>query len=72
VLAVNAGWIAGGSVLGLIYLVFVIYCAVETFRKGHFLLFLLGFLCGVAWIFGLLTPDRKIPGEGHYVPPPPS
>ena len=49
-----------GSLVGLIYLVFIIYSAVDTLRKGHILLFILGFLCGFAWILGLLTPDRRI------------
>ncbi len=71
-LAMNAGFAVGGSLVGLIYLIFIIYCAVDTLRKGHILLFILGFLCGFAWIIGLLTPDRRIPDDRHYVPPPPS
>jgi hypothetical protein len=72
VLVMISGWSAGGSIVGLIYLVFIIYCAVDTLRKGHVLLFILGFLCGFAWIIGLLTPDRRIRDDRHYVPPPQS
>ena len=63
-----------GGVIGLIYLVFVIWCAVVTFRKGHYLLFVLGFLCGICWIIGLLSRPKGATGPGldeHYVPPPP-
>ena len=63
-----------GAVVGFIYLVFVIYCAVVTFRKGHYLLFILGFFCGIAWIIGLLSRPKGQTGPGldeHYVPPPP-
>ncbi len=52
---------AVGGVVGFIYLVFVIYCAVVTFQKGHYLLFILGFFCGIAWIIGLLSRRRARP-----------
>jgi len=63
-----------GGVIGFIYLVFVIYCAVVTFRKGHYVLFVLGFFCGICWIIGLLSAPKGPRGPGldeHYVPPPP-
>ncbi len=71
-LAMNSGLTVAGSIVGLLYLIFIIYCAVDTLRKGHILLFILGFFCGFAWIIGLLTPDRRIRDDRHYVPPPPS
>ncbi len=58
---------------GFIYLVFMIYCAVVTFRKGHLMLFILGFFCGIGWIIGLLSVDKRQLGPGldsRYVPPP--
>jgi hypothetical protein len=79
--ATGSSWLVGlapltaaGGVVALIYLVFVIYCAVVTFRKGHYLLFILGFFCGICWIIGLLSAPKGATGPGldeHYVPPPP-
>jgi len=75
VLAVSGVYTALGTIAGVIYLVFIIYCAVVTLRKGHILLFILGFFCGICWIIGLLSVDKRqeIPGTGggHYVPPTP-
>ncbi len=76
VLAVNGVAVGLGGVVGLIWLVFVIWCAVVTIRKGQILLFILGFLCGFAWIIGcVFARDKRHPPEGlglgHYVPPTP-
>jgi hypothetical protein len=65
-----------GGVVALIWLVFVLWCAVVTIRKGQFLLFILGFACGFAWIYGyVFAKDKRHPPEGmglgHYVPPTP-
>jgi hypothetical protein len=76
VLALNGAATAFGTVVGIIYLVFIIYCAVVTLRKGHVLLFILGFFCGIAWIIGLFSYDKRRDYGGglneHYVPPPPT
>jgi hypothetical protein len=74
VLAASGALTVLGPIAGLIYLIFVIYCAVVTFRKGQILLFVLGFLCGICWIIGLFSVDKRHQGpgmDGHYVPPPP-
>jgi hypothetical protein len=71
------GVVAGlGGVVGLIWLVFVLWCAVVTIRKRQILLFILGFFCGFAWIYGFVfANDKRHPPEGlglgHYVPPTP-
>lgn len=73
-LAASGVFTALGSVAAVIYLVFVIYCAVVTLRKGHILLFILGFFCGICWIIGLFSADLRNQGPGadsHYVPPTP-
>ena len=73
-LAVEGFVTALGSIAGVIYLVFIIYSAVVTLKKGHILLFVLGFFCGICWIIGLFTVDKRHQGPGldeHYVPPPP-
>jgi hypothetical protein len=62
-------WIAGGLVL---YLVLVITLGVLTFRRGHYVLFGVGFLFPVCWLIGsILTPTpghdtgRAEPGKKH-------
>jgi hypothetical protein len=72
----NSVLVGLGGVVGLIWLVFLVWCAVVTIRKGQILLFILGFLCGIAWIYGFaLARDKRHPPEGlglgHYVPPTP-
>jgi len=76
VFALNGVAAGLGGVVGLIWLVFVLWCAVVTIRKGQVLLFILGFLCGFAWIYGcVFATDKRHPpaglGPGHYVPPTP-
>jgi len=63
-----------GPIAGLVYLAFAIYCAVVTLRKGHILLFVLGFFCGICWFIGFFSADKRQQGpgmDGHYVPPRP-
>jgi hypothetical protein len=75
VLAVNSVVVGLGGVVALIWTIFVIWCAIATLRKGQILLFILGFLCGFAWIVGyVFARDKRHPPaglDGHYVPPPP-
>lgn len=58
VLAVETYTYVGGFFAAL-YLIFVIYCAIVTAAKRHWLLFFLGFFCGIAWIIGLFAEDRR-------------
>ena len=49
------GW---GILLGVIYLVLLFTLAVLSFRKGHWVLGLIGFIFPILWIIGALLPDR--------------
>jgi hypothetical protein len=40
--------------LGIVYLVLFITLALTTFRKGHFVLFFVGFVLPFLWIVGAL------------------
>jgi hypothetical protein len=57
-LAVEGFTIVGG-IFGFFYLIFIVCCAIVTAAKRHWLLFILGFFCGFAWITGLFAPDRR-------------
>jgi len=52
------GWFWGIG-LGVIYLVLLFTLAVVTFRKGHWVLGLIGFLLPVLWLIGAILPDER-------------
>ncbi|MDZ7734353.1 MAG: hypothetical protein U5R31_15915 [Acidimicrobiia bacterium] len=57
----NAGAVEGPYlVLGLIWFVVAIYCAYLSAKKGHWILFILGFFCGgLFWVIGAILPDSR-------------
>ena len=52
----GTGWYIG---LGVIYIILVFTLAVLTFRKGHWVLGLIGFLFPLLWLIGAVLPDRQ-------------
>jgi hypothetical protein len=51
----GTGWIILSSI---IYLVLLFTIAVLTFRKGPWILGLIGFVCPVLWLIGAILPSR--------------
>ena len=51
----GTGW---GITLGIIYLVLLVVFAVLSFRKGHWVLGLIGFIFPILWIIGAILPSR--------------
>ena len=49
----------GWGLLGIIYLVLLFTLAVMTFRKGHWVLGLIGFIFPILWIIGAVLPGRR-------------
>lgn len=49
------GWI----LLSVIYLVLLFTVAIMTFRKGHWILGLIGFIFPVLWLIGAVLPDHR-------------
>jgi hypothetical protein len=47
-----------GILLGCIYLVLLFVFAVLSFRKGHWVLGLIGFFIPILWIVGAMLPSR--------------
>lgn len=45
--------------ISIIYVVLVFTLAVLSFRKGHWVLGLLGFVFPVLWLFGAIMPARR-------------
>ena len=52
----GTGWF---FTIGIIYLVLLFTLAVLSFRKGHWVLGLIGFIFPVLWIVGAILPDRR-------------
>ena len=45
--------------VSIIYVVLVFTLAVLSFRKGHWVLGLIGFVFPVLWLFGAIMPARR-------------
>jgi hypothetical protein len=52
----GTGWF---FTIGIIYLVLLFTLAVLSFRKGHWVLGLIGFIFPVLWLIGAILPDRR-------------
>jgi hypothetical protein len=52
-----SGW--GWGLLGIIYLVLLFTVAIMTFRKGHWVLGIVGFFFPILWIIGAILPGRR-------------
>ncbi len=50
------GWYWG---LGIIYLVLLLTLAVLSFRTGHWVLGLSGFIFPVLWLIGAILPPKR-------------
>jgi hypothetical protein len=48
-------WIIGG---GILYLILVVTLGVMTIRKGHWIMFIIGFFLPFFWLIGALMPAR--------------
>jgi hypothetical protein len=53
----GAGWFFAIG-LGVLYLVLLLTLAVTSFRKGHWVLGLIGFFIPVLWLIGAVLPSR--------------
>jgi len=49
-------WIIGG---GIIYLILVVTLGVMSIRKGHWIMFIIGFFLPFFWLIGALMPSRE-------------
>jgi len=54
----GAGWFFTIG-LGVLYLVLLLTVAVMTFRKGHWVLGLIGFIFPILWLIGAVLPARR-------------
>lgn len=45
--------------LGIIYLVLIFTVALMTFRKGHWVLGIIGFFFPILWLIGAVLPSRR-------------
>jgi hypothetical protein len=52
----GTGWAVS---MALLYLVLLLTVAVLSFRKGHWVLGLVGFVFPVLWLIGAILPSRR-------------
>jgi 4-amino-4-deoxy-L-arabinose transferase-like glycosyltransferase len=45
--------------LGVLYLVLLFTVAIMTFRKGHWVLGLIGIFIPILWLIGAVLPDKR-------------
>ena len=50
-------WIGGGY--GILWLILAITLGVITIRKGHWVMFILGFFLPLFWIIGAIIPSAR-------------
>ena len=55
-MSTTAAWATG---LAALYLVLLVTLAVLSFRKGHWVLGLIGFIFPVLWVIGAILPSRR-------------
>ena len=46
------------TTLGILYLALLFTVAIVTFRKGHWVLGLIGFFIPILWLIGAVLPSR--------------
>jgi hypothetical protein len=49
-------WWAIGGFAAFVYIVLIISLGMNTLRKGHWVMFILGFFLPLFWIIGALSP----------------
>jgi len=54
----GVGWFLSIG-LGILYLVLLFTVALITFRKGHWVLGLIGIFIPIVWILGAILPARR-------------
>jgi len=47
------------TTLGILYLALLFTVAILTFRKGHWILGLIGFVFPILWLIGAILPARR-------------
>jgi hypothetical protein len=53
-----SGWVWGFG-LAVLYLVLLFTVALMSFRKGHWVLGLIGFIFPILWFVGAILPSRR-------------
>ena len=52
-------WYVGGGLLAVLYVVLIITLGLTTLRKGHWVMFIVGFFLPIFWIIGAVMPARQ-------------
>jgi hypothetical protein len=52
----GAGWAISMAIL---YVLLIVIFAIRTFRRGHWILGLAGFVIPILWLIGAILPSRR-------------
>jgi hypothetical protein len=55
----SAGWWRFGGLGVFIWLLLLIFLGIRTLRHGHWVIFLIGLVLPIAWLFGAFIPSRR-------------
>jgi hypothetical protein len=58
-LAVDWGWVSTGVLGAVLWLVLLIFLGIRSLRRGHWVMFLIGFVFPLFWLIGALLPARR-------------
>ena len=58
-LAVDWGWVSTGVLGAVLWLVLLIFLGIRSLRRGHWVMFLVGFVFPIFWLIGALMPVRR-------------
>jgi uncharacterized membrane protein len=50
----------GWALMGIVYLVLVCTLCLLSFRKGHWVIGLIGFIFPILWLVGAILPARRL------------
>jgi hypothetical protein len=52
-------WYGIGGGLAILYVVLLVTLGILTIRKGHWVMFIVGFVLPLFWIIGALLPPKR-------------
>ena len=55
----GVGWYALGVAGFLLWAVLLIFFGIKTLRRGHWVMFLLGFVIPICWVIGAFLSPRR-------------
>jgi hypothetical protein len=55
----SGAWFTIGGLAGVLWIVLFIFLGIKCLRKGHWVMFIVGFILQLFWIIGAVIPARR-------------